>query len=104
MLGSDNTSHVKENNNDKAGDRPAWETNCKTLQALNDTLVQREISSLFISDGIDCRLALEFFSNLLGIILNDVVVPKHIKRVGSTSPEAKEDSSPQSHDDGKDTS
>ena len=78
MMWANHTSRVEEADNHKAAENPAWEADPEGLDVLDEALFRRKVGIWLISDRIDAVLTLKFFSQILSIILNYIVVPGNI--------------------------
>ena len=69
---------VEEADDDKAAEDPAGEADPEGLDVLDEALFGWEISVWQICDRVDARLSYELLAQILGIILDHIVVPEDI--------------------------
>jgi len=59
---SNDSCSIEERDNSPAAEHPAWEADEEGFEILDKALVRRKVSVWQVSDRVDARLSLKFFS------------------------------------------
>ena len=99
VVRADDSSCIKEADNDKTTEAPAGEANSEADQILDGTLIGWVIGIRQVSDWVNAGFALELFPQVFSVVLNDVVIPQNVKSAAMSSPANQENSAPERHKD-----
>ena len=99
VVRSDDTSGVQEADNNETAETPARETDQEALEVLDQALVGREVSVRLVCNRVDAGNALELFTQVFSIVLDNIVVPEDVKTAAMATPADQEDSAPEGHED-----
>ena len=102
VVRADDSSCIKEADNDQTTEAPAGEANGEADQILDGTLIGWVIGIGQVSDWVNAGFTLELLSQVFSVVLYDVVIPQNVKSTAMPSPTNQENSAPEGHEYGED--